>query len=160
MIAALSRITVETRVLSVVREQLLSPVAIVQMQECRCRTAFGLRWPRARETAHASPRRSMHDIWPRPGNRASGRRGREHRNVGGTAPALARCRKRTRNAQIERRQRGHSEAGTSDLIARYRRAVTDLRGSLNRYPGARAKSCVSCSAKFTCSQKARRFMRN
>ena len=126
-----SRTTVETRVLSVVREQLLSPAAIVQMQE-RIRTALARR---SRDSARVTAARHarMTEL-----DRQIERLVNAVANTG-MSTAL---RQRLLEAESERETLKSSPGNANavrqvpnDLLARYKRAVTDLRGSLNRDPG-------------------------
>jgi site-specific DNA recombinase len=125
------RTTVETRVLSVVREQLLSPTAIVQMQE-RIRTALAAR---SRDSARVIATRHV---------RITELDRQIERLVDAVASTgmSAALRQRLLDAESERETLKSSPGNVSavrqvpnDLLARYKRAVTDLRGSLNRDPG-------------------------
>lgn len=125
------RTTVETRVLSVVRDQLLSPTAIVQMQQ-RIGTALAARLhDGARVIATRQAR--LAELGDQIGRLVDA--------VASTGISVA-LRQRLLDAESEREALKLSAGNAAtlsqlpnDLLARYKRAVTDLRGSLNRYPG-------------------------
>jgi hypothetical protein len=125
-----SRRTVETRVLSVVRDELLSSEAVTKMQ-ARVRTALA---EQSKKSAHHDAQRQA-------------RRAELDRKIAhlidaieevGISPAL---RQRLLEAESEREQlksgsesRARPAALPVDLLARYKRAIADLRGALSRDP--------------------------
>jgi site-specific DNA recombinase len=125
-----SRQTIETRVLSVVRDELLSPEAVRKMQ---ARVSNALR-ERSNKSAHLDGQRKT-------------RRVELERKIAhlvdaiedvGISPAL---RQRLLEAENERKQlisepkgMGRPAALPADLLARYKHAIADLRGALSRDP--------------------------
>jgi hypothetical protein len=101
-----SRETVDSRVLSAVRRELLSPTAILRMQE-RIRGALH---------AHAQETRNL---------------------MANRQARIAELRRRIARLieAVETTGISSSDYVPSDLLARYKRAVTDLRGSLTRDAG-------------------------